>query len=163
SSLRDAPGRSASVTLAAHARAQASADPLLASTLDANTTDPFIVQKATDLGHDPAHIFAFVRDQVGYESYTGSLRGARGTLWSKPGNSLDRASLMIALLRASGIRARYARGLLSDGLSKQLIASMFPSPLRVVGCLDANTQIADPVNDSRLLAETRDHFWVEFD
>lgn len=36
-------------------------------------------------------LFAFVRDEIGYEWYVGSLRGARGTFWSRAGNALDRA------------------------------------------------------------------------
>lgn len=87
-------------------------DPLLASTPEVDLTDPFIVNKAAELNHDPTQIFAFMRDEIGYEAYQGSLRGARGTLWSKAGNALDQASLMIALLRASGIKARYVKGAL---------------------------------------------------
>lgn len=133
----------------------------LAPTPDANSADPFIVQKAQELGHDPVRIFQFVRDEIGFESYRGSLRGARGTLWSKAGNALDQASLLIALLRASGIPARYVRGTLSDANAKTLILSMFPNPLRVLGCLDPDVEVADPANDPQLLAETREHYWVQ--
>jgi uncharacterized membrane protein len=136
---------------------------LLASTPDANTADPYVQEKAAELGYDPVRIFDFVRDRVAYESYAGSLRGARGTLWSAAGNSLDKASLLVALLRASGIPARYDQGTLSQDLARQLIQSMFPQPLSVVGCLDPGTLLADPVNDPQLLAESRDHYWVEFD
>jgi len=68
--------------------------------------------------------------------------------------------LLIALLRASDIPARYVQGTLSDNLAQQLILSMFPAPLRVVGCLDPGTQVADPASDLNLLAETREHYWV---
>ncbi len=61
----------------------------LDATPDANSLDPFVVAKAAELNHDPAEIFQFMREQVAFESYTGSLRGARGTLWSGAGNSLD--------------------------------------------------------------------------
>ena len=64
----------------------------------ADPTDPYIVAEATTLNNDPNVIFAFVRDQVANQVYSGSLRGARGTLWSMGGNSLDKASLLIALL-----------------------------------------------------------------
>jgi transglutaminase-like putative cysteine protease len=90
----------------------------LAPTPDADSTDPFIVQKAQELGNNAAQIFAFVRDEIGYESYKGSLRGARGTLWSKAGNALDQASLLIALLRASNIPARYVQGTLPNNLAR---------------------------------------------
>ena len=34
------------------------------------------------LDYDPQQIFDFLHTQIGYNSYTGSVRGARGTLWS---------------------------------------------------------------------------------
>ncbi|MFN7892866.1 MAG: transglutaminase domain-containing protein, partial [Pirellula sp.] len=135
----------------------------LASTPDANTADPVIQEKAAELNYDPVSIFAYLNDEVGYESYVGSLRGARGTLWSEAGNSLDEASLGVALFRASGIPARYAHGTLSDSLAKQLIASMFPSPIQVVGYLPANSQLADPVSNALLLLETKNHYWLQID
>src|SRR5205823_28363 len=113
-------------TPAATLRAGSLSDPaLLASTPDANTTDPFIQEEAALLDYDPQRIFDFLHDNVGYNSYVGSVRGARGTLWSDAGNSLDVASLGVALMRASGIPAQYARGSLPYNLAQQLILSMF--------------------------------------
>ena len=80
------------------------------------------------------NIFAYLRDEVGYESYVGSFRGAPGTLWSEAGNSLDEASLGVALFRL-GIPARYAHGILSDANAQALILTMFPEPTQVVGYL----------------------------
>ncbi len=140
----------------------------LDSTPDANTTDQFVIDKAAELTaglstpqEKAEAIFAFVRNEIGYESYRGSLRGSRGTLWSMAGNALDQASLLIALLRASGIPARYAQGTISDPLAKDLILSMFPNPTRVVGCPPTGLPRADPANDPQLLIETREHYWVE--
>lgn len=134
----------------------------LRPTPDANSADSHIIQKAADLNHDPAQIFAFVRDQMGNDVYKGSLRGARGTLWSKAGNSLDKASLLVALLRASGIPARYAHGRLTDDQAKPLILSMFQTPLSVVGCPPADALLAEPDKSNELLAEAKEHYWVEF-
>ena len=136
---------------------------LIAATPDADSTDPFIQQKAAELDYDPNAFFQFLADDVAYQSYYGSLRGARGTLWSSAGNSLDVASLGIALLRASGIPAQYAQGTLPDGLAHELILSMFPEDFEVIGHLDPGTETADPLNDLQLLAETRDHYWLQFD
>jgi len=136
---------------------------VLASTPDANTTDPFVQEQAAKLDYDPQRIFDYLNDEVGYESYVGSLRGARGTLWSAAGNSLDEASLGVALFRACGIPARYAQGTLSDPLSKQLILSMFPASFQTVGYIPAGTPVADPANDTNLLAETRAHYWLQID
>ncbi len=139
------------------------ADPLLAATPDANAADPLIIAKAAELGNDPQLIFAFVRDEIRFEAYRGSLRGARGTLWSSAGNALDQSNLLVALLRASGVRAQYARGVLTDELAADLIESMFPPVCRVVGELSEDSVPADPASDPQLLAETRDHVWVEFE
>jgi uncharacterized membrane protein len=143
---------------------QGSVDPsLLASTPDANTTDPFVQEAAAKLNYDPQQIFNFLHNDIGYNSYAGSLRGARGTLWSSAGNALDVASLGVALMRASGIPARYAHGTLADGLARRLILSMFPNPYRVVGLIDPGTPLSDPANDPMLMAEARDHYWFELD
>ena len=136
---------------------------VLASTPDANTTDPFVQEQAAKLDYDPQRIFDYLNAEVGYESYVGSLRGARGTLWSAAGNSLDEASLGVALFRASGIPARYAQGTLSDARSKQLILSMFQPSFQTVGYIPVGTPVADPANDTNLLAETRNHYWLQID
>ncbi len=135
---------------------------LLASTPDANTTDPFVQEEAAKLNYDPQQIFNFLHTQIGYNSYTGSLRGARGTLWSSAGNSLDVASLGVALMRASGIPAQYAQGTLSQTQAQQLILTMFPQPQIVLGYINSGVQLSNPVNDSQLLSEAESHFWFQF-
>jgi len=132
----------------------------LRSTVDANMTDQYMLDQAGILTQDPLREFAYVQG-LGYESYKGSLRGTRGTLWSAAGNSLDKSSLLIAMLRASNIPARYRHGTLSTPLAQQLILSMFPTPTQLVGHIPAWTKLADPANDPKLLSETRDHWWVE--
>src|SRR5205823_6987686 len=119
----------------------------LASTPDANTTDPFVQEQAAKLRYDPQAIFDYLNTQVGYESYSGSLRGARGTLWSAAGNSLDEASLGVALMRASGIPAQYEAGTLNKSQAQQLILSMFPASYQTVGYIPAGTDVSDPAND----------------
>ena len=136
---------------------------LLASTPDANTTDPFIQEEAAALDYDPQQIFNFLHTQVGYNSYTGSVRGARGTLWSGAGNALDVASLGVALMRASGIPAQYVQGTLTQAQAQSLILSMFPASDQTVGSVAAGAQVSDPANDPQLLSETEDHYWFQFD
>jgi hypothetical protein len=65
---------------------------------------------AASLGYSPVKIFQYVANEIGYEPYFGSLKGAMGTLYAKAGNPTDQASLLIALLRASNIPARYVLG-----------------------------------------------------
>ena len=78
---RPSPLLDAGAVSAVHARRDAAAgdvsDPsLLASTPDANTTDPFIQEEAAKLDYDPQQIFNFLHTQIGYNSYIGSVRGA---------------------------------------------------------------------------------------
>ncbi|WP_297981129.1 transglutaminase domain-containing protein [uncultured Methanobrevibacter sp.] len=57
-------------------------------------------------------IFNYVRDNLNYQYYANSLKGASKTLKTKAGNCCDHSNLIIALCRASKIPARYshARG-----------------------------------------------------
>jgi hypothetical protein len=91
------------------------------------------------------------------------VRGARGTLWSSAGNSLDVASLGVALMRASGVPAQYAQGTLSPSQAQQLILSMFPTAYQVVGNVPAGTPTAEPANDPQLLSESEPHYWLQID
>ena len=81
-------------------------------------------------------------------AYFGALLGARGTLWTGAGNSLDKASLLVALLRASGVPAEYQQGTLSVTQAQSLILSMFPTPTSLAGCIDPGTTLADPADES---------------
>jgi hypothetical protein len=132
----------------------------LKRTVDADTFDEYMLAKAAEFGQNPVRMFEYVQS-LGYESYKGSLRGTRGTLWSEAGNSLDKASLLIAMLRASGVPSRYRHGSLSQEMAQALILSIFPRPTQVIGHVPNTLQKADPANDPQLLLETQDHWWVE--
>ncbi|MBI1297675.1 DUF11 domain-containing protein, partial [bacterium] len=132
----------------------------LIRTLDADTEDAEMLQALGQVGGAPADIFAFVRN-FGFEAYRGSLRGTRGTLWSAAGNSLDQSSLLIAMLRAAGVPARYRHGTLSQANAQTLIASMFRAPASIIGQVAPEIPVSDPVNDADLIAEVQDHWWVE--
>jgi len=81
----------------------------LAETIDAQFTAD-IKQKATDLGNNPVAIFNWVHDNVAFFPSYGSAQGAQDTFDKLSGNAFDQASLLIALLRSSGIPARYVYG-----------------------------------------------------
>ncbi len=136
---------------------------LLAATPDADSLDPFIQEEAAVLYYSAANIFDFLHTQIAYNSYQGSVRGARGTLWSSAGNALDVASLGVALARASGIPAQYVEGTLPKNLAQAMIISMFPQSDQTAGYVPATTQTADPADDPALLSETETHFWLRLD
>jgi hypothetical protein len=89
-------------------RASAGYDPEdLEETIDVQFTDDIITQAAT-LNHSTYEILTFVKENFEFQPYLGSRKGAQQTLDHRRGNDYDLASLMIALLRVSGIPARYA-------------------------------------------------------
>ncbi len=81
----------------------------LAETLDIEiTTD--MRQLAESLNNNPAEIYAWVHNTIHFIPSYGSIQGSRMTLETQRGNAIDTASLLIALLRAAGIPARYVYG-----------------------------------------------------
>ncbi len=81
----------------------------LAATTEVVLTDA-IKAKAQELGYDPVKIYQWVRNNVEWLPTFGAAQDAEVTLGSQRGNAMDIASLTIALLRASGIPARYVHG-----------------------------------------------------
>ncbi|TXT25649.1 MAG: RHS repeat-associated core domain-containing protein [Rhodocyclaceae bacterium] len=82
----------------------------LADTPEAPKSHADIQALVKELDYNPARIFAWVNQNVAYEPYFGSMKGGVSTLWAKAGGATDQASLLIALLRASNVPARYVRG-----------------------------------------------------
>lgn len=116
---------------------------------------------AASLGNDPAQIFSYLRDRVGVELYSGSSRGALGTLASRAGNPLDRAALGVALLRASGYTARYAQATLATSDAQQIVARAFPGVQRALGCHNPGA-LSNPGNDFQLIGYASKHTWIEY-
>ena len=148
---------------------QGSVDPnLLASTPDANTTDPYIQQEAAVLDYNAQNIFNFLHNDDRLQLVHRLAARRRGTLWSDAGNALDVASLGVALMRASGIPAQYVQGTLSQSQAQTL------HPVDVPGQLPDGRlhprparQTSDPDRDDGadgiLSSETESHYWFEFD
>jgi len=129
---------------------------------DEYVSAPEVAEQAAALGYDPVRLFVFVRDEVAFESYQGVLRGALGTLWGRAGNAADQAMLLYSLLRESGIEAQFARGTLSQADAQTLLETMFTPPLELnLPDVEPSGEIADPLNDPALLAETTGHLWVQ--
>lgn len=100
----------------------------LAPNVDVQITQA-ITDLAVSLGGRPLDLYNYVHDRFDTELYYGSKKGSLGTLYEAAGNDVDQASLLIALLRASGIPARYATGtvLLSESQAREL-ARLNPPP-----------------------------------
>ncbi|MDB5299675.1 MAG: hypothetical protein JWO87_1338 [Phycisphaerales bacterium] len=89
-----------------------------------------------NVGRDRDALFAWVRDQTAYVPYDGLLRGPRGVLMERAGNSLDRALLLAELLRSAGQPVRLARAALTD-------AQRADAAARLKASLQARPQPAD--------------------
>ena len=75
---------------------------------------PAIEALALELGNDVVTIFTWVKNNIDYEPYYGSMKGSNETLIDMAGNDCDTSSLLLALLRASGIPSRYVREMLNS-------------------------------------------------
>ena len=123
---------------------------------------PDVAAQAAALDYDPARIFAFVRDEIDFESYPGILRGPLGTLWGRAGNAADQAALLYALLRESGFEAQFAQGTLPRAEAQTLLQTLFTPVLEsALTGVEPSGRVADPLNDPALLAETAGHLWVQ--
>lgn len=81
----------------------------LAETPEVQLTDG-ITALAESLGSDPLAIYNWVRQNIRFVPTFGSIQGAEACRLSEECNAFDTASLLIALLRTSGVPARYVRG-----------------------------------------------------
>ncbi len=82
------------------------------------------IKALADSFTDPAEAYEYVYNNISFESYTNSRRGAVGAYELKRGNDYDQASLLIGILREMGYPARYATATaqLSIDQAKALIA-----------------------------------------
>ena len=81
----------------------------LAQTEDVQIT-PAIQALADSLNKNPVKIYNWVHNNIEFLPTYGSIQGADMALQTKRGNAFDTASLLIGLLRASGVPARYVFG-----------------------------------------------------
>jgi hypothetical protein len=91
----------------------------LAPTEDIQIT-PEIEALAQELAHNPVKIYNWVHDNIQFIPTYGSIQGSQMTLETKSGNAVDTASLLLALLRASGIHSRYAYGTVRIPIEKAM-------------------------------------------
>ncbi|MFI4967493.1 MAG: transglutaminase family protein, partial [Gammaproteobacteria bacterium] len=74
------------------------------------TLSPAIQAQAAALHNNPVEIYNWVRNNIQWQPTWGAVQDADLTLSAQRGNAFDISSLLIALLRASNIPARYVLG-----------------------------------------------------
>lgn len=144
-----------------------------------------LAARAAALPADLAAIAAVLANEIGYDAYSGVLRGAQGTYAQRAGNTFDRALLLASLLTSKGLPVRFQRGRLPQDRCAQLVDKLFAArpldptrPSAVAGSLPARVraraardfaavravaaELPIEVDDrDTLLAEVKDHVWVQ--
>lgn len=134
----------------------------LAETIEVQFT-PEIRAKAAELGNNPVKIFNWVRNNIEFVPTWGSIQGAQLTLETKQGNAFDTASLLIALLRAAGIKARYVMGTVELPIAKVMNwAGEFSDPLAALDYFSSGGIPTKGLLDGgKIVAARIEHVWVE--
>ncbi|MBI5910931.1 MAG: transglutaminase domain-containing protein [Betaproteobacteria bacterium] len=91
----------------------------LAPTEDVQITQA-IRDLAASLNNQPVAIYNWVRNNIAFIPSYGSIQGADMTLQTRRGNAFDTASLLIALLRAANVPARYVYGTIEVPVEKAM-------------------------------------------
>jgi hypothetical protein len=86
------------------------------------TFDPQAI--VNNVGEDPKSLFEWIRDETALVPYQGSLRGHKGVLMDRCGNSLDRALLLYELLHLAGYEARLVQGTLTENKSNEILENI---------------------------------------
>lgn len=97
-------------------------------------TYPEVVEASRRIGSNIPENLQFVSENIRFEAYDGALRGSRGTLLAKSGNSLDKSLLLRDLLRNSlpKLQVRFASCTLTQLDAKQLTSQVQDQPSNVL-------------------------------
>lgn len=88
---------------------------------DASAMGPAsIPELARSLRHHPDLIYQYVRNNIEYYPIHGIQKGALGAVLDNQGTAHDQATLMVELLRASGVEARFVRGIVRLSAAQRL-------------------------------------------
>lgn len=134
----------------------------LAETVDVQLT-PEIRAKALELGNNPVKIYEWVRNNIEFVPTWGSIQGAHMTLLTKQGNAFDTSSLLIALLRASGIHARYVTGTIELPIDKVMNwAGGFTDPTAALNFMaSGGVPVTGLRSGGKVVSARMEHVWVK--
>ncbi|MDE5967135.1 MAG: hypothetical protein K2G89_09925, partial [Lachnospiraceae bacterium] len=119
-----------------------------------------ITEKAEELG-SPLAVYNYLKNNIGYETYYGSRKGAAGTFDAMGGNDIDQASLLIAMLRHLGYPAEYVKGdiLLTEEQALSLTgADTFRHAADVLAA--AGTPVTRLTRGEEIVFIRMEHVWV---
>lgn len=122
-----------------------------------------IKSQAAALNNDPVAIFNWVRNNIDYSPTYGAMQGSDQTLQALRGNAYDTASLLIALLRAAGVPARYVYGTVQMPITQVMSwAGGFDNPQAAVDFLgQGGIPISALGQGGTIQSVLMEHVWVE--
>ena len=134
----------------------------LAETIEVQFT-PEIKAKALELGNNPVKIYEWVRNNIEFVPTWGSIQGAQMTLFTKQGNAIDTSSLLIALLRASGVHARYVTGTVELPIEKIMnwTGGFSDSQTALDFMASGGVPVKAGMSGGRISKAFFEHVWVE--
>ena len=113
----------------------------------------------------PQEAFAYVRDHVAFEPYSGVMKGAAGALLTHGANDEDRALLLAALLSAQGIESKIAYASVAEAAANAPLDAALKQPDAVGRMLATLPAAAAPAAgepfDSKVRRETLGHGAVD--
>jgi len=115
--------------------------------------------------YDLQTLVDFVREEIAFQPYAGTMRGAAGTLRSRAGSSLDQALLLAHMLKSAGFDAQIVRADLTDDLSRRLLdtSSNAPAPQstdyfsKAIGQTEDEPSEKRPIEDTKYYKDTQRH------
>jgi len=123
---------------------------------------PEIRALAAELGGDPLALYLRVRNGIELVPTWGSAQGSTLTLLARRGNAFDQASLLIALLRASGVPARPVVGTVEVPVDAAMAWLGVATPALAEELLAAGGVPVVGVTTGGELSHLRlEHTWVE--
>jgi len=124
---------------------------------------PEITAKAEELENNPVKIYNWVRNNIEFVPTYGSIQGADYCLQTEQCNAVDTASLLIALLRVSGIHARYVEGTVEIPIEKvKNWVGGFTDSMEAINLLaSAGIPTTGNIIGGELKSAWIEHIWVE--
>jgi hypothetical protein len=134
----------------------------LAETIEIQFT-PEITAKAEELQHNPVKIYNWVRNNIEFVPTYGSIQGANMCLQTKQCNDFDTASLLIALLRASNIPAKYVSGTIELPIEKvKNWVGGFTDPMVALNLIaSGGIPVTGLTSGGKIVMVRMEHVWVE--
>ncbi len=134
----------------------------LAETIEVHFT-PEIQDLAAQLEHNPVKIYNWVHNNIDYVPTYGSIQGAQMCLMTRQCNDIDTASLLIALLRTSGISARYVYGTIVLPIDKAMnwVGGFTDAKSAVTFITSGGVPAAGGISGGKITEVRLEHVWVE--